>query len=450
MKPSSLTQYTALYDSRRADIDAHSAPALNALRPEARRRLEGARLPDTRTEGYEKTSIEDMFAPDFGINVDRINLPVDVAASFRCDVPTVTTQMAFVVNDTFVPSARLTEKLPEGVKFMSLRQAAEEYPALVEAHYGKLAPLGEPAVALNTMLAQDGVFIHIPAGVRMPRALQLVNILSSPVPLAAFRRILVVMEAGSELQLLVCDHTQPGGAQEYLASQVVEVSVGRGARFEACAIEEASAATRRHSRMYLSQAEGSAVTFNSTTLTCGTTRNDYDISLTGEHAECRLAGMVIGSDRMHADNNTMVRHLVPRCKSDQLFKYVVDDEAHGAFEGSIVVSHGAAGTEAYQSNRNILASGGARMHCKPQLEIYNDDVKCSHGATTGQLDESALFYMRQRGIPLAEARTMLMQAFMVDVIDTVHIPGLRERLLHLTDRRFAGTLGDCSGCRKEC
>ena len=125
---------------------------------------------------------------------------------------------------------------------------------------------------------------------------------------------------------------------------------------------------------------------------------------------------------------------------------MLDDDSTGAFEGSILVAPGSILTEAYQSNRNILASPSARMHTRPQLEIYNDDVKCSHGATTGQLDDEALFYMRTRGIPEREARVMLMQAFMTDVIDTVAIEGLRDRLRHLVERRFAGadtTCGDC-------
>lgn len=199
--------------------------------------------------------------------------------------------------------------------------------------------------------------------------------------------------------------------------------------------------------MFVKQEARSSFTYNSTTLTCGNTRNDFEIDLRGEHCETMLAGMVIGSHEMHIDNNSVIRHLTPRSKSNQLFKYVLDDKSTGAFEGSILVADGAQFTEAYQSNRNILASTDARMHCKPQLEIYNDDVKCSHGATTGQLDNDALFYMRSRGIPEAEARTLLMQAFMVDVIDTVKINGLRERLHHLVDRRFSGTLGDCAGCR---
>ena len=445
-----LTQYIKLFEENRDTICSHSAGKLNAVRDEALGRLRDARLPDKNCEGFEKTSIEEMFAPDYGVNISRVNIPVDIAASFKCDVPALSTLLGLVINDAFVPTSQLENKLPEGVFFGSLRRAAEELPEIVNRYYASLAPMDEASVALNTLLAQDGVMIYVPRGVRLPRPLQLVNIFSSPVSSAAFRRLLIVIEDGAEAQLLVCDHTQER-TNSYLASQIAEIHVGEGARFEACSIEESSALTSRYARTFVHQEAGSYYSFNSTTLTCGTTRNDFSIELNGENAETHLAGMVIGSDSMHIDNDSSIRHLKPRCHSNQLFKYVLDDTATGAFEGSILVAPGAQYTEAYQSNRNILASTTAKMHCKPQLEIYNDDVKCSHGATTGQLDTDALFYMRSRGIPESEARTMLMQAFMVDVIDSVHISGLRERLLHLVDRRFSGSLGDCAGCQgKEC
>lgn len=441
-----LTQYIELFEGNRELICSNSAAPLNAPREEALGLLRDSRLPDKHTEGFEKTSIEEMFTPDYGVNINRLNIPVDVAASFRCDVPSLSTLLGFVINDSFHPTSKLESKLPEGVIFGSLKRVAEEHPEIVSKYYNTIAPAQEASVALNTLLAQDGVMIYVPRNVRVERPLQLVNIFSSPVPIAAFRRLLIVLEEGAELQLLVCDHTQER-ANAYLASQVSEVSLGERARLEICSIEESSANTSRYSRLFVNQQAHSNFTFNSTTLTCGKTRNEFSIDLLGEHCDTMLAGMVIGSDSMHIDNDSDIRHNVSRCHSNQLFKYVLDGEANGAFEGSILVAPGAQFTEAYQSNRNILASTSARMHCKPQLEIYNDDVKCSHGATTGQLDSDALFYMRSRGIPETEARTMLMQAFMVDVIDTVRIPGLRERLLHLVDRRFAGTLGDCAGCR---
>lgn len=442
----SLTQYIKLYERNAATVNGGSAPALNRPRPEALSALQGKSLPSKSDEGYEKTSIEEMFAPDYGVNIARVNIPVDVAASFHCDVPNLSTLTGFVVNDAFVPATGLENRMPAGVTFMSLARAAREMPELVERHYGKLAPLASAPVALNTLLVQDGVFIHVAKGTRPEKALQLVEIFSAPVDMTAFRRMLIVVDDDAELRLLVCDHTQERG-HGYLASRVIEIAAGRDASVEVCLLEESSERTAVHSMLYMAQGEGSRTVVNTTTLTCGNTRNEFDISLDGPNASARLTGMAIGGGKMHIDNNSDITHAAPHCHSDQLFKYVLDDESTGAFEGSILVEPSAPFTEAYQSNRNILASERARMHCKPQLIIYNDEVKCSHGATTGQLDAEALFYMRQRGIPEAEARTMLMQAFMIDVIDSVRIPGLNERLRHLVDRRFSGVLGDCPGCK---
>ncbi|MDE6557013.1 MAG: Fe-S cluster assembly protein SufD [Duncaniella sp.] len=443
-------QYIDLYRHNSELIDrACDAPALNRRRKDALSVFESTPFPCKGDEGYEKTSVEEIFAPDYGINVARKNIPVDAARSFKCDVPNLSTLAAFVVNDAFVPSQGLAERLPQGVTFMSLAEGARRFPELVEEYYGRLATDSSAMVALNTLLLQDGVLIHIAKGTKVEKPLQLVNIFSAPVPLLAFRRLLVVVEEGAAVKLLVCDHTQDSG-KAYCASQVAEIFVRRGARFEMCSIEESSALTSRMAQTYVSQEEGSVTNVNTTTLTCGTSRNEWRVSLNGSHCESRLTGMAIGSDEMHIDNDTSVNHNAPHCHSDQTFKYVLDGKSRGAFEGRILVTPEAPFTEAYQSTRNILASPDARMHCKPQLEIYNDEVKCSHGATTGQLDHEKIFYMRSRGIPEAEARTMLMQAFMIDIIESVSIPGLSDRLRHLVERRFDGTLGSCASCNSNC
>ena len=238
-----------------------------------------------------------------------------------------------MVNDAFVPSSTLVSNLPAGVLFCSLRKAAQEHPALVESHYGALAPLGNPAVALNTLLAQDGVMIYVPDGVTVEKPLQLVNIFHSPTPLMAARRVLVVLGKGAKAQILVCDHTQPDAAEEstaYLSSQVMGIS-GR------------------------SHPAGGTVT-----LLNGTTRNDFSVTLDDAGCHTHLAGMAIGSAKSHTDNLTSVRHLAPRCHSNQIYKYVLDDDATGAFTGRIYVDPAAPFTDAYQTNRNILASAGAR------------------------------------------------------------------------------------------
>lgn len=441
----SLKQYTDLYDNNEATIRSHSPAVLNDMRASAREALEGARLPARGNEGYEKTSVDDMFAPDFGININRVDIPADVAASFRCDVPNISTLTGVVVNDAFHTTSTLDGKLPRGVDFMSLAEAARLYPDTVARYYGSLAPLTDASVALNTLMVQDGVFVRISRGVHLEKPLQLVNIFSAPTPMLAFRRILVVVEDDAEAQLLVCDHSQNATVQ-YLSSQVTEVILGRNARFDLYDIEESSALTGRRAQLFARQEAGSNLLVNGTTLSCGTTRNDYHIDLADTGCETMLAGMAIASGRQHVDNFSQVNHLAQRGHSRQLFKYVLDDEATGAFEGGILVTPHGRFTEAYQSNRNLLASGKARMHTKPQLEIYDDDVKCSHGATTGQLDADALFYMRTRGIPEREARTMLMQAFMGDVIDTVRMDSLRDRLHHLVEMRFHGRESFCGNC----
>lgn len=445
----SIKQYTDIFRQNREAIDRNSAEVLNSRRQAALEALDDRELPDRRDEGFEKTSIDEMFAPDFGLNINRVNIPVDVASSFRCDVPNMSTAIAFVLNDSFHPSSALASKLPEGVIFDSLRKAAVEHPELVASHYGTLAPLDRPGVALNTLLVQDGVFIYVPRGVKLAKPLQLVNIFSSPASLMAVRRVLIVMDDDSEAQLLVCDHTQDCD-NNYLSSQIIEVVMGRGARFDLYDMEESSAKTARYSQLFARQEAGSSLLVNGITLIGGVTRNDYNIDVTGEHSETLLAGMAIGTGHQHTDNNSSVNHLAERCHSRQLFKYVLDEESTGAFEGGITVNPSARFIEAYQSNKNLLASTSARMHTKPQLLIYCDDVKCSHGATTGQLDERALFYMQTRGVPVEEARNMLTQAFMADVIDNISFEVLRQRMHILVEKRLSGATADCSSCAAAC
>lgn len=445
-----LNQYTDLYEANRAAVDAGSAPVLNRLRPEALDALKRiGRLPDKSDEGFEKTSVNDMFAPDFGVNINRMSLPVDVASSFRCGVPNLSTLLGIMVNDRFMPTATLVGNLPQGVTVCSLAKAAAEQPALVERYYGTAARADNAGTALNTLLSQDGIFIHVGKGVRLDKAIQIVDIFHSAFPLMAARRVLVVAEDGAKVAVLKCDHTQTG-SERCLASEVIEIFAGRGAEVEWYDIEESDGSTSRYSQLYARQEGGSSLTVCSSTLTNGVTRNEYHIDVCGEHTVTHLSGMAIGSSSQHIDNFSVLRHGACHGHSDQLFKYVLDERSTGAFEGSIEVCHGSRFVEAYQSNRNILASKDARMHSKPQLLIYNDDVKCSHGATTGQLDEKAMFYMQTRGIPREEARRMLMQAFMADVIDTIALEPLRDRLRHMVERRFAGEKAGCRDCGAGC
>lgn len=441
-----LLQYIELYDTQARALDAGSAGVINAHRHAAKMALVGRRLPRKGEEDYEKISIEEMFAPDYGVNVNRVDLPCDVAAAFKCGVPNVSTLLAILVGDRFVATPTLVANMPKGVKVMSLAQAAREYPAEVEKYYATVAPVDSVGASLNTMLVQDGVYIHVDAGVQVDRPIQVVTLNASPVPMLTPRRVLVVGERDARFSVLMCDHSMRSDV-DTLTSEVVEVVAGQGAHIDICSIEETHTANHRYSLTYVTQQEGSNVSLGGMTLHNGVTRNEYLVKIQGSRCECSLNGMAVGNGHSIIDNCSNILHLSGGSKSNQLFKYVLDDDSQGAFEGSIEVAPGARFTEAFQTDRNILASKDARMHSKPRLLIYNDDVKCSHGATTGQLDEKALFYMQSRGIPREEGRLMLMQAFLAEVVDHIRVESVRDRLRHLVDRRMAGHDAHCASCK---
>lgn len=439
-------QYIDLFAQCEDLVCRESSGVMNVPRAAALADFERLGFPSSRAEDYRYTDVSRSFAPDYGMNLKRVRIPVNPQDVFHCDVPNLSTSLYFVVNDSFYHQALPKAHLPEGVYAGSLKDFSDERPEVAARYYGKLATSSKNGiVALNTMFAQDGFVVYVPQGVVVERPIQLVNIFRSDVDLMASRRVLVIMEPRSEAKLLVCDHSID--TVRFLANQVIEVFVGEGASFDYYDLEESSDTTTRFSSLFVKQETGSNVVINGITLTNGLTRNDYQVELLGERAETTLCGMSILDKEQHVDTYTHITHAVPRCKSNELFKNVLNDQAVGAFSGRILVKEGADKTEAYQSNRNLCATREARMYSKPQLEIYADDVKCSHGMTTGQLDEEAIFYMRSRGISLDEARMLLSVAFTSDVIDHVRVEALRDRLHRLVEKRFRGELAKCAGCR---
>lgn len=441
-----LEQYLELYRTHRQVIDENGAEVINALRPAAYSILEGGRLPRRGDEDYKNVDVEGLLAPDYGINLLKKELKVNPEMSLRCDLPVISTSILMNVNDTFAARRDALDTLPDGVDVGSLREFAGIEQKEVKAYYGKIADMSNPLVALNTLLAQDGLYLRVRRGVQLDQPIQLINILSSAYPLMAVRRILIVVEEGAAVKLLACDHTQRAGV-EMMDLETIEVHVAAGAHFDYYHIEESSDSTRRLSTLYVEQEEGSHVNINGTTLSNGITRNEYYCRLMGREAELRLYGMgILDGDRV-LGTYSHIDHRASHCKSNELFKMTADDRGNGAFTGRIHVAEGAVKTEAYQASRNLVGSEGARIDSKPQLEIYNDDVKCSHGCAIGQLDPMQIFYMRTRGIKEERARHLLRQAFMADVIDAIDWAPLRDKLHLLTERRFAGVRSACGGCK---
>lgn len=442
-----ITQYIDLYKQAHPRIEAGSAPLLGSLRHEALRVLESSLLPEAGSENFEHTDLEAILAPDFGLNIDRRPLGINPADTFSCHVPNMSTALFFLAGDSFAATPISRNNLPQGVTVTSLRHAALTNPGLLEPYYGKIADITNPLVALNSLLAQDGLFLYVPKGVKVERPIQLVNMLQGAVPMMAVRRLLIVLEEDAEACLLCCDHTQ-NSELKFLNLQTVEIHCGPRARFDMYELEESSRLTSRLSSLYLDIDRGANVLLDGITLYNGVTRNEYHARFLDRDAELQILGMGIEDADRRLDNYSLVRHDCPHCSSNQLFKYVVDDRAVGAFTGRVYVAPGAVKTEALQANRNLVASPQARMFSKPQLEIYADDVKCSHGTAIGQLDPMQIFYMRTRGLSEAVAKTLLRQAFMADVIAPVRLERLRDRLRHLVDLRLSDGYesANCSSC----
>ena len=456
-------QYIELFESQRTLIDTNAAPVLNAQRERAAELL--SRVGLKRPKDFSHVDPEELLAHDYSINLARHAVPASRDDLFTCAVPELSTSVHYLVNEQCVSAVREND---EGVFSGSLREFALRHPELAARYYNQLAmpedsdadfyydsrtrntsatahrPQGE--AALNALLCQDGFVLYVPDGVVVEKPLQLISLMRAVEDFMACQRILIILGEGAKASVLVCDHASRLRECELLSLQVTEIFAGPYSTLDFYALEEHHDLCRRLSSLYVRQAEGSNVAIGQYALTTGLTRNRVYADLAGRQAEIQLYGMCIADAQQQVDNITYIRHRVAQCQSNELYKYVLDDEARGSFIGRILVQQGADKTDAHQTCRNLCVTDQTRMVARPELEIYADDVKCSHGATVGQLDQQALFYMRTRGIPEAEARLLLMFAFMADVIEGIRIEPLRDRLKHLVEKRFRGELTQCKTC----
>lgn len=439
------TQYIDLFSNHRKMIDDKSASVLNSMRDKAFEIFKKNGLPTAQLEEYHHIDVAREFIPDFGMNINRVPFTLNPYRDYKCEVPNLSTHLYFVINDSFHTENMTPMEYPQGVYIGSLREFAKQQPEVCAKYYGQIADMEKPGiVSFNTMFAQDGFVIYVPKGVVIEKPIQMINILKSQVDCLVNRRILIIAEDNAQVKLLVCDHTVDN--RHFLVTQVAEVYAGKNAMVDFYELEENSDKVTRLTSTFAHQKATSNVLFNNMTLNCGKTRNNYEVKLDGEYAEAYVCGMVIADKSQYVDNFAYLDHAKPNCTSTQLFKYVLQEEATGAFCGRILVEKDAQKTRAYQSNNNLCTSPDSKMYAKPQLEIYADDVKCSHGLTTGQLDEDALFYLQARGLKKDYAKLLLMQAFVIEVLDHVRIPVLKDRLIDLVEKRFRGESARCGNC----
>lgn len=420
-----LDIYTSLFNANRDRLEASSPSCLNKCRQEMLNLLQKQGLPVYGEEDFKRFDIDGVLSKEY-----QFSLGVDHTMELPKRTPIYSEDVDVLLNEGRVTVLKNTS----GAFVGNIEQFQQQYPGVVESYYNTNPSISQDRLSvLHNLLGTDVLVIYLPKGCKVASPLLILENLGITPCAMSFSRYLIIAEPDASASFIMADHEH--GNQGFLSQKMVEIYAHNDANITVYDIENTSLKANRIAGVHVQLQANSVVRYNTFTLRNGQTRNNFYADLQGENASFDLDGMCILNDTQVADNNVYVRHSVPKCTSDQLVKYVGAGRSLGSFTGRIYVAPDAQKTMAYQTNRNLLLSQEARMYSKPQLEIYADDVKCSHGMTTGQLDEEALFYMQQRGIPSHEATLMLTVAFMADVLDKVELPALKENLCKLVEQR---------------
>lgn len=396
------------------------------IRTRAIARFESVGLPKPRDEEWRQTNIAPLRQTDFGPSrgggkqISEADLRPH---SFRGETAA---ELVFV-NGRFAANLSSVNGLPPGVLAESLAAALENRKALLEGHLGRYADFETRGfVAWNTAFLQDGAFVFVPAGVALPNPIHILWVsVGEREPFAAHPRALVILEPGAEATVIESYVSASDGA--FLTNAVTEARVAEGASLAHLRLQAEGEKAYHVGNVQAHQEGGSR--FRSLTFTFGAALSRCEIGsvLDGERGWCELDGLYVGRGDQLIDNHTLIHHSSARCDSRELYKGILTDRARGVFSGKIIVRQDAQQTDAKQTNQALLLSGSATVHAKPQLEIFADDVKCTHGATVGRLDEEAVFYLRARGIDEGDARNLLTFAFASDLTERIEFAPLRRR-----------------------
>ncbi|MBI2061120.1 MAG: Fe-S cluster assembly protein SufD [Nitrospirae bacterium] len=437
------------------------SPWIEALRTAAMARFAEIGFPTPQDEDWKYTNVSPIaktaFNPATRDPADSVRLRL-----FKEAMVEPGPHVLVFVNGAHAPEISTIRRLPGGARVQSLLEAADESKSIVESHLGRHALFRDRAfTALNTAFIHDGAFVHIPKGIEVRDPIHLLFIATTRAfhgessrgprseaegathgePWVSHPRNLIVVEEGASAAVVETYVGHEEGV--YFTNAVTEVAAGPGARVEHYKVQRESGSAFHVAAVQARQARDSRFTSFSLSLGGALTRNDYGVVLAEEGSECDMDGLYMADGRRHVDTHTLIDHARPGCRSSEVYRGVLDGSARGVFNGRIVVRPDAIKTDATQSNKNLLLSEEASVKTKPQLEIFADDVKCAHGATVGQLDEDAMFYLRSRGLDREAASTVLTYAFANEVLSRIRREALRGYLEKLVASRLpaAAALG---------
>ena len=409
------------------------------IRSEAIKNFETKGFPNKKLEAWKYTSLNRLQKVDFSIFPKKINALEyrDVKQYFLHEMDTY--KIVFIDG---VYSSYLSETTHDGVDVCLLSAALTKpmYQPIIELYFNKVASNDESLTTLNTAFSKEGAYIYIPKNKAPIKPIEIIHFATgTEASLMLQPRNLIIAEENAELQII--ERHQSLTSNDILTNSVTEIFAAKNSIIDYYKVQNDSKKASLIDNTYISQKRGSNVSVHTFSFGGNITRNNLNFYQSGQRIDSTLKGVTILSKKQHVDHHTLVHHQEPNCESHQDYKGIYKEDSTGVFNGKIIVDEIAQKTNAFQQNNNILVSDSATINTKPQLEIFADDVKCSHGCTIGQLDEEALFYLKTRGIPQKEAEALLMYAFANNVLASVRIPELKLRINKLIAQKLGVHLG---------
>lgn len=438
------------FDQKKSEMFEQCHPKVANSRQQALNHIKTKGLPTVAEESWKSTSLEKQYNDNFKLDHPAIRFDKSVSEIFHCEVHGFNADVISMLNGWYYsPEVDRLQTLDSGIVVGSILAAQKHYPEFFDDYFDKIAVTRQHGMAnASKALFRDGVFVYVPDGIEVTKSLQLINIVNHDEKMMINSRNLIILGKNSKLSFLHCDDSvnqNPG-----FINTLTEIQIGENASLDLYKLQNINDKTTLLNNTSIRQERSSRSKVNVISLNGGLIRNEVNVELSGEGADADINGVYLMDNEQHIDNQVFINHAVPNCTSSELFKGVLDDSASGVFNGYIYVARDAQNTNAFQRNNNILIKPTAKIDTQPFLEIYADDVKCSHGATVGQLDEQALFYLMQRGISRQDAYLLLMYAFTAEVTRKISITALRSSIEDMIKKRLRGELAVCEKCVLHC
>ncbi len=432
LKEKIVSSYVAFEDGVNINSDVHE------IRSSAFQKFEKLGFPTKKLEAWKYTSLNSVLKEDYSIFPDK-EKAVALAEVKKYFIHDIDTYKVVFIDGKY--SSFLSETTHDNIDvcLMSSALTKSRYKAIIENYFNKAAK-EDNLTSLNTAFAKEGAYIHIPRNTEVEKPIQIINFTTGTEDATMTQpRNLIVVEQNAHVQII--ERHQSLTENAVLTNSVTEIFADRHATVDYYKIQNDQTTASLVDNTYIEQQSESEVSVHTFSFGGNITRNNLNFFQKGEHINSILKGITIIEGKQHVDHHTLVHHIEPNCESHQDYKGIFDERSVGVFNGKVIVEKEAQKTNAYQQNNNVLVSDRSTINAKPQLEIFADDVKCSHGCTIGQLDEQALFYMQQRGIPKKETRGLLMYAFANTVLESVKIPQVKDRITKLIAMKLNVNIG---------